>query len=81
MEKYGPTDKWPFYRPADGKVGDVMPCFLNGRFYMYYLRFGEYPDGAYNEWSVRETDDFVHYSPDRRIGLRGGTGDIFPWNG
>lgn len=78
MEK---REKWPFYRAFDSKVGDVMPCYFNDKFYIYYLRFGEYGDGAYNEWSVRETADFVHFSEDRRIGLYGGTGEILPWKG
>lgn len=74
-------DKWPFYRASDSKVGDVMPCYFNDRFYVYYLRFGVYEDGAYNEWSVRETTDFVNFSEDRRVGVFGGTGEIYPLNG
>lgn len=72
---------WPFYRAADSKVGDVMPCYFNGRFYIYYLRFGVYGDKAYNEWSVRETKDFVTFSEDRRVGVFGGTGEICPLHG
>ena len=73
--------KWPFYRAFDSKVGDVMPCYFNGKFYIYYLRFGVYENGAYNEWSVRETTDFVNFSEDRRVGIFGGTGEIYPLNG
>ncbi len=72
---------FPFYRPADGKVGDVMPCYFNGRFYLYYLRFGERDGKACNEWSVRETTDFVTFSEDRRVGIFGGTGEIYPLDG
>lgn len=73
--------QWPFYRADDSKVGDVMPCYFNGHFYIYYLRFGVYGEKAYNEWSVRETEDFVHFSEDRRVGIFGGTGEIFPFEG
>ena len=74
-------DNWPFYRAPDSKVGDVMPCYFNGKFYLYYLRFGVYEDGAYNEWSVRETTDFIHFSEDRRVGVFGGTGEVCPLGG
>lgn len=74
-------NNWPFYRADDSKVGDVMPCYFNQRFYIYYLRFGVYGEKAYNEWSVRETTDFVNFSEDRRVGIFGGTGDIYPLDG
>ncbi len=74
-------NRWPFYRAADSKVGDVMPCYFNDRFYIYYLRFGVYGQEAYNEWSVRETTDFVSFSEDRRVGIFGGTGEIIPLDG
>ena len=74
-------ENWPFYRACDSKVGDVMPCHFNGRFYIYYLRFGVYGEEAYNEWSVRVTSDFVHFSEDRRVGIYGGTGEIYPLDG
>lgn len=74
-------NNWPFYRADDSKVGDVMPCYFNGRFCIYYLRFGVYGDEAYNEWSVRETTDFVTFSEDRRVGIFGGTGEILPVDG
>ncbi len=74
-------DRWPFYRAADSKVGDVMPCYFNDHFYIYYLRFTQSADKAYNEWSVRETTDFVHFSEDRRVGIIGGTGEIIPLDG
>lgn len=72
---------WPFYRPPDGKVGDVMPCFFHGRFYIYYLRFGMHGDKGCNEWSVCETGDFARFGEDRRIGIFGGTGEVFLRNG
>lgn len=74
-------ENWPFYRGDDSKVGDVMPCYFNGRFYIYYLRFGVYGEEANNEWSVRVTSDFVHFSKDRRVGIYGGTGEIYPLDG
>ena len=74
-------NQWPFYRGPDSKVGDVMPCYFDGKYRIYYLRFGVYGDRAYNEWSVRETEDFVHYSEDRRVGIYGGTGEIVPLDG
>lgn len=72
---------WPFYRAQDSKVGDVMPCFFNGRFYTYYLRFVKRDGVGLNEWSVRETTDFVHFSEDRRVGIFGGTGEVYPLDG
>ena len=80
MQGYIPFT-FPFYRPSDGKVGDVMPCYMNGHFYIYYLRFGVYGEEAYNEWSVVETTDFVHFSPDVRTGIHGGTGCVIFHNG
>lgn len=75
-------EPWPFYRPGDGKVGDVMPCYFDGRFHLYYLRYGPVAQGgADNEYSVRETTDFVHYSEDRRVGIYGGTGEIIKHEG
>ena len=72
----------PFYRPADGKVGDVMPCYFDGRFHIYYLRYGTTSDGRQdNEYSVIETTDFVHFSEDRRTQIYGGTGEIIKHGG
>lgn len=72
----------PFYRPADGKVGDVMPCYFDGKFHLYYLRYGTTTDGREdNEYSVRETTDFVHFSEDRRVQIYGGTGEIIKHEG
>lgn len=72
----------PFYRTADGKVGDVMPCYFDGRFFLYYLRYGTTTDGRQgNEYSVRETTDFVHFSEDRRTRIYGGTGEIIKHGG
>lgn len=72
---------WPFYRANDSKVGDVMPCYFNDRFYIYYLRFAMHDGVGINEWSVRETKDFVHFSEDRRVGIFGGTGEVYPYEG
>ncbi|MBQ7604301.1 MAG: hypothetical protein IJU75_05040 [Clostridia bacterium] len=69
---------WPFYRAGDSKVGDVMPCYFNDRFYLYYLRFSEEKP---NVWSARETTDFVHYTDDIRTNVRGGTGEILAFEG
>lgn len=72
----------PFYRPTDAKVGDVMPCYFDGKFHFYYLRYGTTTDGRQdNEYSVIETEDFVHFSGDRRVQIYGGTGEIIKHNG
>ncbi len=76
MASYGKN--WPFYRAEDSKVGDVMPCFFDGRFFLYYLRFSEENP---NNWSARETTDFVHYTEDRRTNVWGGTGEVLKANG
>ena len=70
--------KWPFYRADDSKVGDVMPCYFDDRFFLYYLRFSEENP---NNWSARETTDFVRFTEDRRTNIRGGTGEILKAGG
>ncbi|EQM74782.1 family 43 glycosylhydrolase [Microbacterium maritypicum] len=50
-----------FYRPEDGWLGDPMPCYHDGRFYVYYQCDrrdpAPYPNGAPFGWSLFLTDD------------------------
>ncbi|HEY5836667.1 hypothetical protein [Streptomyces sp.] len=51
-----------FFRPPGGWVGDVIPYFWDGQFWLYYLhetRGGV--SGAGTSWHLARTSDFVHY--------------------
>lgn len=48
-----------FYRPKDGFVGDVIPYYENGIFYIFYLKD---QGNSYNHSIfLVETKDFLHY--------------------
>lgn len=53
-----------FYRPIDGYVGDVIPYYENGIFYLYYLHAHRNPEkyGEGTSWYLITTSDFVHYT-------------------
>lgn len=52
-----------FYRPLEGYVGDVIPYFENGIFYLYYLHAHRNPEkyGEGTSWYLITTTDFIHY--------------------
>ena len=54
-----------FYRPVDSWVGDNMPCFHDGKFYIYYQsdkRIPEpFPKGEPFGWSLAVTDDLLSF--------------------
>lgn len=52
-----------FYRPSDGYVGDVIPYYEEGIYYLYYLFAHRNPDkyGEGTSWYLVTTTDFVHY--------------------
>lgn len=53
-----------FYRPLEGYVGDVIPYFENGIFYLYYLHAHRNREkfGEGTSWYLVTTRDFVHYT-------------------
>lgn len=50
-----------FYKPKDGRVGDVIPFFSNGQFRIFHLYKA---DGVRYDttWHQVSTDDFVHFT-------------------
>jgi beta-fructofuranosidase len=74
-----------FFKPADGWIGDIIPIYHNGRFYIYYLKDYRTPDHAHlwdkNCWALMETEDFVHFTPEKLLAVPAGTGDVFYHDG
>jgi len=54
-----------FYQPEGGWVGDCMPCYHDGEFYMYYQldqRIPKpFPDGEPFGWSLAKSKDMVNF--------------------
>lgn len=54
-----------YYRPKDGWVGDCMPCYHDGNFYLYYQcdkRIPKpFPNGEPFGWSLAKSADMVHF--------------------
>ena len=55
-----------FYRPADAWVGDNIPCYSNGKFYLYYRADRRipvpFPKGEPFGWSLAVSDDLISFS-------------------
>lgn len=55
-----------FYRPADAWVGDNIPCYSNGKFYLYYQADRRipvpFPKGEPFGWSLAVSDDLISFS-------------------
>lgn len=51
-----------YWRPKKGWVGDPMPYFENGSFYVFYLHDAR--DGAptFHPWNMSATNDFMSYN-------------------
>ena len=52
-----------FYSPKDAAVGDVIPCFMDGEFKVFYLQLSrgkDQPDLG-PVWHLIETSDLVQY--------------------
>lgn len=52
-----------FYRPTEGYVGDVIPYYEDGVYYLYFLYAHRNPDkyGEGTSWYLVTTTDFVNY--------------------
>lgn len=54
-----------YYRPPDGWVGDCMPCYHDGIYYLYYQcdkRIPKpFPNGEPFGWSLAKSPDMVHF--------------------
>lgn len=63
-----------FYRPEAGFVGDVIPWFEDGVYYLYFLYAHRNPDrfGEGTSWYLVTTEDFVDYREYGEV-LRHGT--------
>lgn len=50
-----------FYRPEKGYVGDVIPYYEDGIYYLYFLYASrkKYEEGT--SWYLVTTRDFIHY--------------------
>lgn len=63
-----------FYRPSDAYVGDVIPYYSEGQFYLYYLHDPRKQAGEFAEdttWHLVTTKDFIHFK-NRGTALRPG---------
>lgn len=63
-----------FYKPDEAWVGDVIPYFENGDFYLYYLRekrLNGIP-AEKTSWNLVSTKDFIHFN-DKGVALKAGT--------
>lgn len=54
-----------FYRPKDGFVGDVIPYYENGVFYIFYLK--DQGDSYNHSIFLVETKDFIHYEEKGKV--------------
>ena len=67
-----------FYSPKNAAVGDVIPCFMNGEFKVFYLQLSR----AKNQpdlgpvWHLIETTDLLYYRERGSCGIHGGTGAV-----
>lgn len=52
-----------FYRPEEGYVGDVIPYYENGVYYLYFLYAHRNPEkyGEGTSWYLLTTRDLVHF--------------------
>lgn len=67
-----------YYQPEDGWLGDIMPCYHNGTYYLYYQcdkRIpASFPNGTPFGWSLATTQDmrnFKDYGEVLGTGARG----------
>lgn len=52
-----------FYKPKDAFLGDVIPYFHNGTYYLYYLNDYRGKDGKIGvSWNLITTKDFVNFT-------------------
>ena len=55
-----------YYRPEDAWVGDIMPCYHDGEYYMYYQcdhrKPKGYPDCEPFGWSLSKSKDMIHFT-------------------
>src|SRR5438876_10990678 len=49
-----------FYRPADGRVGDVIPFYDGRTIRVFYLHRADHSSPG-TSWYQVSTDDFVHF--------------------
>ncbi|RII35441.1 DUF4975 domain-containing protein [Clostridium chromiireducens] len=71
-----------FYKPKDAWVGDCIPYYENGIYYIYYLHDERVKPNEYGEettWHLVTTTDFVNFESKGEAILRGGP-DEFNWN-
>lgn len=63
-----------YFSPKDAWVGDPMPFYDNGTFYVYYL-YDQRPAGAtFHPWHLATTSDFITYE-DKGEAIACGTAD------
>lgn len=54
-----------YYQPEGGWVGDIMPCYHNGQYFLYYQCDkrdpAPFPNGNPFGWSLVVTKDMIHF--------------------
>ncbi|WP_336629750.1 MULTISPECIES: family 43 glycosylhydrolase [unclassified Microbacterium] len=72
-----------FYRPDGGWVGDPMPCYHEGEFYVYYQcdrrQPAAFPDGEPFGWSLLKTRDLLNGTDFGEVLERGAHDDQEQW--
>lgn len=62
-----------FYQPREGFVGDVIPYYENGIYYIFYLHahrnIDKYGEGT--SWYLLTTKDFIHYEEHGEVLVHG----------
>lgn len=56
------------FKPTDGYLGDCFPVYVNGTYYIYYLKLKD--NGSFT-WALLTTDDLVNIKNDQDVLLPG----------
>lgn len=72
-----------FYQPANAVLGDVIPYYEDGTFYLFYLKnWGDYEgEDRVPGWHLLKTKDLLHMESEEPIGIDGGTGCVIKVEG
>lgn len=78
-----------FFKPSHGWVGDPMPYYENGKFYVFYLQDARDGGATFHPWYLATTSDLVTYTDEGEAIPCGedksqedalGTGSVFKHN-
>lgn len=79
-----------FYNPSHGWIGDPMPFYKDGKFYVYYLQDTRPAGDTFHPWFLATTTDLINYTDEGEVIACGedksqedalGTGSVFEHNG